>query len=142
MRCLASSATAIFTPASAYFMVSRLHDLLRAAERAVRLAGSTCGAMGAASQKSTTEVTLWENAISKSGPPPDPIGIREGGAYILKHMKQPAPADRPRMNQGISVGEEPGHDVAVPGIAGRVQRHIDEHRGAEDVFARHTSPIT
>src|SRR5262249_60077546 len=36
-----------------------------------------------------------------------------------------------RMNQGISVSEEPGSDVAVPGVARRVQRHIDEHRSEE-----------
>src|SRR6516162_3135096 len=141
MRCLASSATAIFTPASAYFMVSRLHEWLRAAgTSSVPCRAGTCERREAARKRSSTKVTLWMFYANKR-PPARPSRGKEGGAYILKHMKQPAPPHGAGMNQGIPVGKEPGGDVAVPGVARRVQRHIDEHRRAEDVVARHATPV-
>src|SRR5579864_5585694 len=47
MRCLASSATAILTPASAYFMVRRLNDSMRdAGSSGAACRVKTCGTVG------------------------------------------------------------------------------------------------
>src|ERR1700757_3990062 len=56
-------------------------------------------------------------------------------------MEQPAPADGAGMNDRVAVGEEAGADIAVPGVARRVQRHINEHRRTENIIARDTAPI-
>src|SRR5258708_33146646 len=56
-------------------------------------------------------------------------------------MEQPAPADGAGMNDRVSVGEEPGADIAVPGVARSVQRHINEYRRAENIIARHAALI-
>src|SRR5882762_9485007 len=56
-------------------------------------------------------------------------------------MEQPAPADGAGMNDSVSVGEEAGTDVAVPGVARGVERHINEHRRTENIIARDAAPI-
>src|SRR5260221_991916 len=56
-------------------------------------------------------------------------------------MEQPAPANGAGMNDRISVGEEAGADIAIPGIARRLERHINEHRRAENVIAGDAAPI-
>src|SRR5437660_5419963 len=60
---------------------------------------------------------------------------------MLKHMEQPAPADGTGMNDSVSVGEEAGADIAVPGVARCVERHINEHRRTENIIARDAAPI-
>src|SRR5271166_1527932 len=56
-------------------------------------------------------------------------------------MEQSAPADGAGVNEGVAVGEEAGGDVAVPGVAGRVEGHVDEHGSAENIVARDAAPI-
>src|SRR5215831_20832428 len=80
-----------------------------------------------------SRVTLWVFLIRPA--------IRGGRAgYSLKQMEQSAPAHSAGMEEGIRVGEEPGTDVAIPGVLRCVERHVDDHRRAENILARHAAP--
>src|SRR5882757_2197255 len=132
MRCLASSATAILTPASAYFMVRRLNNSMRDAGTGGAACGvKTCGSVGGREVKEHDKGhTVGERKLllcdrknflqglkpsclggSTSGlkprPPEEKAPASESGRYntkSLKHMEQPAPADGAGMNQGVAVG--------------------------------------
>src|SRR5581483_10219274 len=123
MRCLASSATAMFTPASAYFMEA-VPFSWRAAERPASFSPpgsiSTTGAAGIAG--------------GTRGRQP---------AATSKRAKDASPANHAWVQHGIDIGVDAFADLAgLPGIRRNIERHINQDRSANDVFARDNAPET
>src|SRR5580698_6208334 len=98
MRCFASSATAIFTPASAYFIVSRLFWVgsFLHATTSVQLAGSQPLGPGG------LEGRAIRHKSHGGGQPLRQLSAQPLGgyraAYSLKHMEQSAPPYSSGMN--------------------------------------------
>src|SRR5215471_7824025 len=135
IRCLASSATAILTPASAYFIVGRLQD--STSSRMQRFGSWPLEASKWPRDESLVRTTggrLERSRHRSPGP-----GQREA-AYSLKHMEQSAPPYSAGVNDGVGVGQKARPDVAIPGVLGRVERHVNDHRRAKDVSAWHATP--
>src|SRR5215469_3328360 len=75
----------------------------------------------------------------------NPIGVcflpGRDGTTILKRMEQPFPANFARVDNGIQIRAESVSDVPrVPDVIGRIDRHVDDYRRADDVRARHVAP--
>src|SRR3989442_7239892 len=79
--------------------------------------------------------------------PTDRVPCGHGGACgrifpkTSERAKEPAPAHKTRMNQGVGVGKNPFPNLAgFPGIARSLNRHINHHRGSDDIPPRHVPP--
>src|SRR6266850_1854933 len=122
MRCLASSATAIFTPASAYFMRNLSAPVSATDSGKVRGPWFTS-----------------RNSFERRGGRRLPTAI----AYRdkLKRVKNALPAHDPRMQKGAGISKKPLANLArLPGLGRHIQRHIDNHRRSNDVISRHAAP--
>src|SRR5258708_34918404 len=121
--CLASFAAAMFPPASAYLMgeLSVLNSISGARSRASFLCGRLC--------------LLPRRGRGAHCRLPLPYGIR------LKQTEQSSPADAARMHQRIGIRKKTLENLpGVPGARRRIERHVNHHRRADQVLARHPPP--
>src|SRR6266436_9753112 len=120
MRCFTASATAISTPASAYFIEGLLSSVC------------PCGARNL--------LFSLENAYGRRRGAATPILV---GTVDLKCTEQSFPANQAGVHQRVRVGEKSLANLAgLPGVRRNVERHIDHHRRSDDVVARHAAPKT
>src|SRR5713101_9325158 len=120
--CLASSATAIFTPASAYFMKDLSASI---SDRGARPRSRF------AMRKSLERRGGSRRLLQRETFPPGNLECPEN----------PLPADDARMEDGVRIGEEALANLSrLPGFGGDVQRHINQHRRADDIPARDAAP--
>src|SRR5713101_2785064 len=151
MRCLASSATAIFTPASAYFIVSVTRALcfvfreMRNTTKGRRVA---CGAtetrfrrswLKTPGNKGSAQPTPQrESGILLNGTR-TPRGV--AGFLVTKQVYQECseraedslPAHDAGMKYGVRVGKEAFANLArLPGLRRNVERHVNHYRRADD----------
>src|SRR4029077_9838718 len=121
MRCLASSATAIFTPASAYFMRDPRASVSQASENfrppfALRNSPTRRGG----SRRLLPTAVLQQN---------------------LKGLEDALPAHGSAVQDGVRGREKAFANLArLPGFRRNVQRHINHDRGADEVLARDGAP--
>src|SRR5574340_441497 len=67
--------------------------------------------------------------------------LRRAMDHRLKNVEQPPPANFAGMQQSIGVGEKALADFAgVPRFRRGIERHVDHHRRADDIVARHAAP--
>src|SRR5215472_2537768 len=112
MRCLAAFATAISTPASAYFM----GELLRPFP--------------------WFSGTPESRSLKRARRPPAATARAQS-----KRMEQSLPADQARVQQGTGISQETFANLPrFPGIRTDIQRHVNHHRCADDVIARDATP--
>src|SRR4029453_18699895 len=61
----------------------------------------------------------------------------------LENVEQPPPPDRARMDDSVQIRQKSFADLSrLPGLRRGVQRHVDQYRCADDIFALYTSPKT
>src|ERR1700730_8746134 len=126
MRCLASSATAIFTPASAYFM-----------RKLCAPVSSTD--WGKIRGPQFTSRNSFERRGGRRRWLPTAIAYQDE----LKCVKNALPANDPGMQKGISVRKKPFANLAgLPGFGRNIQRHVNNHGRSDDVIARDAAPET
>src|SRR5712664_40487 len=124
--CFASSATAMFTPASAYFM----KDLFASVSGLFSDRGARCRA----------PVTDW-NSLERRGGSRRLLPATTVRQDSLKSPENPVPAHDSGMQEGIRVGKKPLANLPrLPGIRCGFERHVDHHRRADHIFSRHTAP--
>src|SRR5215472_5575908 len=121
MRCLASSATAMLTPASAYFMATLSRPC--------------------ADQKRTHEnvknILLRYDAAAGGHPMRAARFYREAGDCELKSSEEAFPANEPWVDDGIAIGENALANLAgFPRSVADIEGHVDHHGSADDVVAR------
>ena len=61
---------------------------------------------------------------------------------LAGRFEKPFPTDAARMEERPGVGQEAVGDIAVPGVLGPFDRHVNGYRSADDVLARHGPPET
>src|SRR5882762_2962753 len=122
IRCFAASASAMSTPASAYFM--KVLAAFVSGEGAQRfLSFSFWRMLCAAEGGSTARYFVLLGTIS------------------LKSPEQSLPAHQAGMDQRIRVSKKALANLAgFPSVGRNVERHIYHHRRADYVFARHATP--
>src|ERR1700730_13799850 len=121
MRCFAASATAISTPASAYFMKVLLAFVYRT--RAPGFLSFSFGRSFCATGWVRRHLFVLLGTLS------------------LKSPEQSLPAHQTRMNQRVRVGKEALANLpGLPGVGRDVERHIYHYRRADNIFAWNAAP--
>src|SRR5215467_8646918 len=148
MRCLASSATAISTPASAYFMREVIRDPCSVKAGVTNRARAAfqngvqfyVKKLGIAAAGRGNHWQLHQPSQEKSA------GLKPG-LYKLKNLRQlkgaeeALPAHRAGMQDGVRIGVEAlANMTGLPGILRNIERHIDHDRSADDVVSRDRAP--
>src|SRR5229473_5300414 len=124
MRCLASSATAIFTPASAYFM------------------RNLCASVSATdSGKVRGPLFTSRNSFERRGGRRRLLPTAIAYQDELKRVKNALPAHDPRMQKGVGIRKKTFANLAgLPGFGRNIQRHVNNHGRSDDVIARNAAP--
>src|SRR6266478_3323470 len=124
MRCLASSATAIFTPASAYFMRNLCASVSATDSGKVR------GPL-------FTSRNSFEHRGGRRRLLPTAIAYQDE----LKRVKNALPAHDPGMQKGVGIRKKTFANLAgLPGFGRNIQRHVNNHGRSDDVIARDAAP--
>src|SRR5262249_4433870 len=119
MRCFAASATAMSTPASAYFMDEIWSRF------PVRPA-----------QTGRTQLDFGDRQVGAAF-----TRTNSNTNNKLKRVEQTLPAHDARMQDRVRVREKSlAHFPWFPRIRRRIQRHVNHHRRPNNIFARHASP--
>src|SRR5437879_7806036 len=121
MRCFAASATAMSTPASAYFM---------------QVLFAFVGYTGARKFLSFSfgRILVCRRAGSATL-------LHFAGDVTLKSPEQSLPANQARMHQRVRVGKKALANLpGLPSVWGNIERHIYHHGRADNVVARHGAP--
>src|SRR5260221_237635 len=114
MRCFAASATAMSTPASAYFMEVLMALVCRTSARTF-LSFSFGRKLACRREGSATPVHFCWGTIS------------------LKSPEQSLPAHQARMHQRVRVSKKTLANLAgLPSVRGNIERHIYHHRRTDD----------
>src|SRR3982074_1758796 len=125
--CFASSATAMFTPASAYFMRG--------------LFASVSGLFLIGAPPPGRAPVTDGNSLERRGGPRRLLPTTTVQQDDLKRPENPVPAHDSGMQEGIRVSKKSLANLPrLPGIRCGFQRHVDHHRRADQIFSRHTAP--
>src|ERR1700688_2770249 len=61
----------------------------------------------------------------------------------LKYVKQSSPSHATGMQDSVGIGKKTLPNLTrLPGVRWRIQRHINHHRRADNIFARNAAPET
>src|SRR2546430_2304430 len=160
MHCLASSATAILTPASAYFIGRcRCQYRRRRGSQAVILTPASAYFIGSVTRLPCSVIREKRRDTSRARAVRQncaqsyverPGGAVAGGGDCLQNLmnrqslksaENPPPAHFAGMQDGIGVGEEALAKLPrFPGFRRNVEGHVNHHGRADDVVARNTPP--
>src|SRR5581483_10120220 len=139
MRCLASSATAMLTPASEYFMA--IGSVFWMGERRAQLsrAVSRRAESGKSRRPRITRNVRYPQNSSRTGG--RLRGTAGPGVGDSERPEKSSPPDTPRMDEHAGVREKTRAVLAgLPGIGRRIQGHVNQHGRTDDVAARNATP--